>query len=57
VAHPVTRELANVGLVFLPVRYVPAGWVAKWAAGRALRRYFDRLEAEPGPRQGPDRLR
>jgi hypothetical protein len=41
-AHPVTRELANVGLVFLPVRYVPVGWVAKWAAARALRRYLDR---------------
>jgi hypothetical protein len=30
-----------VGLVFLPVRYVPVGWVAKWAATRALRRYLD----------------
>jgi len=39
-AHPVTRELANVGLVFVPVRYGPIGWAAKWATGRALRRYL-----------------
>jgi hypothetical protein len=40
--HPATRELADVGLVFLPLRYVPLGWVAKWAAARVVRRFLDR---------------
>ena len=40
--HPATRELADVGLVFLPFRYVPLGWMAKWATARVLRRFIDR---------------
>ena len=39
--HPATRELASAGLLFLPVRYLPAGWVASWATRRILRRYLD----------------
>jgi hypothetical protein len=38
VRHPATRELADVGLTFLPGRYLPLGWVASWAANRILRR-------------------
>jgi hypothetical protein len=38
VTHPATRELAGVGLVFLPGRYLPVGW----AATRLLRRALDR---------------
>ncbi len=36
--RPATREMANLGLLFLPVRFVPLGWLAKWATPRALRR-------------------
>jgi hypothetical protein len=50
VAHPVTRELANVGLVLVPGRYGPVGWVAKWATGRALRHFFDRQSQPTSPR-------
>jgi hypothetical protein len=39
--HPATRELATAGLIFLPGRYVPLGWVATWAARKAIRRYVD----------------
>jgi hypothetical protein len=39
--HPAVRELASVGLVFLPGRYLPLGWAATWAAHRVLRRYID----------------
>lgn len=39
--HPATRELANAGLVFLPLRYGPVGWAATWATHRVLRRYID----------------
>lgn len=41
VRHPATRELADAGLLFLPARYLPVGWVATWAAHRVLRRYVD----------------
>ena len=41
VRHPATRELADAGLMFLPVRYLPVGWVASRAARRVLRRYVD----------------
>lgn len=41
VRHPAARELANAGLIFLPVRYLPLGWVATWATNRILRRYSD----------------
>jgi hypothetical protein len=40
--HPATRELADVGLVFLPIRYMPLSWVAKWATARVLRRFINR---------------
>jgi len=38
VRHPAAGELASAGLVFLPGRYLPIGWVASWAARRVLRR-------------------
>jgi hypothetical protein len=31
-------RLARTGLIFLPFRYVPAGYVAVWAGGKILRR-------------------
>jgi hypothetical protein len=40
VRHPVAGELASVGLVFLPGRYVPLGWAATWAARWILHRYI-----------------
>ena len=44
VAHPATRELASVGLLVLPGRYVlPIGWAATWAS-RRLRRRHRRME-------------
>jgi hypothetical protein len=42
VLHPAAAELANAGLVFVPGRYLPVGWVASWATRRVLRRYRDR---------------
>ncbi len=53
--HPATRELATAGLMFLPVRYIPLGWVATWAAGKFLRPRVD-PSAEvvaPGVRRVP----
>ena len=41
--HPATRELANASLVFLPMRYLPLGWVASWAVTRIVRRFVHRL--------------
>jgi hypothetical protein len=41
--HPAARELANASLVFLPMRYLPLGWAATWAATRIVRRYVHRL--------------
>jgi hypothetical protein len=39
VAHPATRELASVGLLFVPGRYLlPIGWAASWVSGRLRRR-------------------
>jgi hypothetical protein len=38
VSHPSTRELASVGLLLLPERYMPMGWVATWFTRRMLRR-------------------
>jgi hypothetical protein len=29
--------------VFLPMRYLPLGWAASWAATRIVRRYVHRL--------------
>ena len=37
--HPAVHELARVGLVLLPVRYTPLGWVVGWASRKALRRF------------------
>lgn len=37
--HPATRELASAGLLLLPARYLPAGWVATWAARKLIRRF------------------
>lgn len=42
VGHPSTRELASVGLLLLPERYMPMGWVATWFTRRMLRRRRDR---------------
>jgi hypothetical protein len=41
IVHPATRELANVGYILLPSRYLPAGWVATWFLRRALGRSGD----------------
>jgi hypothetical protein len=38
VHHPAVAELANVGLMFLPGRYLPLGWAATWLGRRVLRR-------------------
>jgi hypothetical protein len=38
VQHPATRELAGVGLMFMPGRYLPVGWAAGWATRRIARR-------------------
>lgn len=46
IAHPATRELASVGLVMLPGRYLPIGW----AASRLYRRIFGRTrDRSPAP--------
>lgn len=39
VRHPAVAELANAGLVVLPIRYLPLSWVATWVTRRVLRRY------------------
>ena len=39
--HPATRELASAGLLFLPIRYMPLGVAATWAADRVLRRLVE----------------
>ncbi|HEY2915604.1 MAG TPA: hypothetical protein VGI98_00130 [Candidatus Limnocylindrales bacterium] len=36
--HPATAELANAGLLLLPLRYSPLGWAASWAIRRRARR-------------------
>jgi hypothetical protein len=41
-SHPAVRELADTGLVFLPMRFLPLGWAATWVATRVLRRYVNR---------------
>lgn len=41
VRHPATRELADASLMFLPVRYIPLGWMASRAGSRVLRRFVD----------------
>ncbi len=54
--HPATRELATAGLMFLPVRYVPVGWVATWLANKALRRYGNQQAAMSGEKRPATRL-
>jgi hypothetical protein len=49
--HPSTRELASVGLLLLPERYLPVGWAATWLTRRMLRRRRDRA-ASRDPRRG-----
>ena len=39
---PALRQLAQTGLVFLPLRYVPLGYAALWAGRKVLRRYLAR---------------
>jgi hypothetical protein len=41
VRHPVTRELADAGLLLLPIRYLPVGWAAGRIGRRIVRRYAD----------------
>jgi hypothetical protein len=41
VRHPVTRELADAGLLFLPIRYAPIGWALGRVGRRIVRRYAD----------------
>ena len=48
--HPATRELTTAGLMFLPMRYVPIGWVATWAARRLFRRDADPAAGVVAPR-------
>ena len=38
IQHPATRELAGVGLMLLPGRYLPIGWAAGWVTRRIARR-------------------
>ena len=38
IRHPATRELADVGLLLLPGRYLPVAWAASKLSRRALRR-------------------
>ena len=42
IGHPAARELASVGLVFLPARYLPLGWAAGWLSRRLHGRPADR---------------
>jgi hypothetical protein len=43
--HPAAAELANAGVLLLPLRYTPVGWVATWVARRVLRRTAPDVEA------------
>lgn len=36
--HPVAAELANAGMLLLPLRYSPIGWIGGWAIRRIGRR-------------------
>lgn len=55
VRHPVTLELANAGLLFLPGRYLPLGWAATWATRRVVGRYLGQPREVPN-RSGETRL-
>ena len=41
IRHPATEELVSTGLVLLPWRYLPVGWVAAWATRKVVKRYVD----------------
>jgi len=47
VVHPATRELASVGLVFVPGRFGPLGWAAMWAGGHVGQRVYRRVVDPP----------
>ena len=50
--HPATHELAAAGLMLLPVRFMPVGLAATWAAQRIRRRGVGQPlagQVEPGP--------
>jgi hypothetical protein len=49
VRHPAVQELANAGLLLLPGRYIPLGWVATWAARHIRRRHLESTIAASGP--------
>lgn len=55
IGHPVVHELAQVGLVLLPVRYTPLGWVAGWISRKALRRFGGRAAPSGPPTPGGSR--
>ena len=52
VQHPATRELAGAALLFLPVRHMPLGWAATWAARRVLRAARLRPTKDVTPAEG-----
>lgn len=52
IAHPATRELAGVGLVLLPGRYLAVGWAASRLFGRALDRSRRRRMTEDADLRG-----
>jgi hypothetical protein len=37
-SNAAVRELATAGVMFLPIRYVPLGWVATWVTTKVVRR-------------------
>ncbi len=39
---PALRQLAQTGMIFLPLRYVPLGYVALWTGRKVIRRYLAR---------------
>jgi hypothetical protein len=53
--HPAAAELANAGVLLLPMRYTPVGWVATWVARRVLRRPAGEVEASKveAPKRNP----
>lgn len=52
VAHPATRELASVGYLLLPARYIPVGWVAMRLSHGILGLIGDRLPPRDRDRPG-----
>jgi len=56
VRHPAVRELADVGVMVLPVRYLPLGMAATWATRRLLRRLEPTAEVLDAPAFGAGRM-